>query len=66
MLFELQVFPSQYRDALTMVDAFPDPRFVLLHAGMPHHVALFQGHHCEAFRRLARMLGVGWIGLGST
>jgi len=35
LLFELQVFPSQYRDALTMVDAFPDTRFVLLHAGMP-------------------------------
>jgi L-fucose isomerase-like protein len=35
---------------------------MLLHAGMPHHVALFQGHHCEAFRRSARMLGVEWIG----
>jgi L-fucose isomerase-like protein len=35
---------------------------ILVHAGLPHHVALFRGHHADAFRRLARMLGVGWIG----
>jgi L-fucose isomerase-like protein len=38
----------------------------LLHAGMPHHVALFLGRHREAFRRLARMLRVQWIGRTST
>ncbi len=33
--FELQIFPSQYRDALTVVDRRPGLNFVLLHAGMP-------------------------------
>jgi L-fucose isomerase-like protein len=33
----------------------------LCHAGMPHHPVLFIGHHRERFRRLARMLGIGWI-----
>jgi predicted TIM-barrel fold metal-dependent hydrolase len=35
LVFELQVFPGQYGDALHMIDAFPDVTFVLLHAGMP-------------------------------
>jgi predicted TIM-barrel fold metal-dependent hydrolase len=35
LLFELQVFPSQYQHALALVDAFPQLTFVLLHAGMP-------------------------------
>jgi L-fucose isomerase-like protein len=30
----------------------------LCHAGMPHHVAVFGGHHAAALRRLARLLGV--------
>ena len=34
----------------------------LVHAGLPHHVALFRGHHADAFRRLARMLRVEWVG----
>lgn len=34
LLFELQVFPHQYDDAIRLVDAFPDTTFVLLHAGM--------------------------------
>lgn len=33
----------------------------LLHAGLPHHVALFQGHHAETLRRVARMTNVQWI-----
>lgn len=33
--FELQIFPKQYHDALTLIDVHPDMRFVLLHAGMP-------------------------------
>lgn len=36
LLFELQVFPDQYDDAIRLVDGFPDTTFVLLHAGMPH------------------------------
>jgi predicted TIM-barrel fold metal-dependent hydrolase len=36
LLFELQVFPHQYDDAIRLVDRFPDTTFVLLHAGMPH------------------------------
>jgi L-fucose isomerase-like protein len=47
------------RDARTTFDT-------LLHAGMPHHVALFRGHHREAFRRFARMLRVHWVGRTST
>jgi hypothetical protein len=34
----------------------------LLHAGLPHHVALFRGHHRDAFHRLARMLQIEWLG----
>ena len=34
----------------------------LIHAGLPHHVALFRGHHAEPFKRLARMLRVEWLG----
>ena len=34
----------------------------LVHAGLPHHVALFRGHHADTFRRLARMLRVAWVG----
>jgi hypothetical protein len=34
----------------------------LVHAGLPHHVALFRGHHRDAFRRLARMLKIEWVG----
>lgn len=34
LLFELQVYPDQYDNALRLVDAFPDTTFVLLHAGM--------------------------------
>lgn len=33
--FELQVFPEQAEAALQLVDAHPQTRFVLLHAGMP-------------------------------
>lgn len=33
----------------------------LLHAGMPHHVTVFQGHHEDLFRRFARGAGVGWV-----
>jgi predicted TIM-barrel fold metal-dependent hydrolase len=32
--FELQVFPSQMRDAAALVRDFPDLTFILLHAGM--------------------------------
>jgi L-fucose isomerase-like protein len=30
----------------------------LLHAGMPHHVALFRGHHRDRLRRLMRLLNI--------
>lgn len=33
--FELQVFPSQFADALRLIDAHPNLRFMLLHCGMP-------------------------------
>ena len=28
----------------------------LCHRGMPHHVAVFEGHHADRLRRLARLL----------
>jgi L-fucose isomerase-like protein len=34
----------------------------LIHAGLPHHVALFHGHRADHFRRLARMMHVEWVG----
>jgi L-fucose isomerase-like protein len=34
----------------------------LLHAGLPHHVVLFQGHYRDLFHRLTRMLNLMWIG----
>ena len=34
----------------------------LVHAGLPHHVAVFRGHHADTFRRLSRMLRVEWVG----
>ena len=39
----------------------PDRFDHLIHAGMPHHVTLFEGQHLGALRRLARLLGVKWV-----
>lgn len=39
LVFELQVFPGQFDDSITLVDAFPNLQFVLLHAGMPENDA---------------------------
>jgi L-fucose isomerase-like protein len=39
----------------------PDWFDTLCHAGMPHHVVLFVGHHRETFRRLARSLKIEWL-----
>lgn len=36
LLFELQVFQSQFPNTLDLVDAFPNVQFVLVHSGMPH------------------------------
>jgi L-fucose isomerase-like protein len=33
----------------------------LIHGGMPHHVSLYYGHCAETFRRLARLLRIGWV-----
>ena len=33
----------------------------LLHAGLPHHVAMFAGHCQDQLRRLTRMLDVNWV-----
>jgi L-fucose isomerase-like protein len=33
----------------------------LCHAGMPHHVGLFAGHHEALFRRIARSLGCRYL-----
>jgi len=35
LVFEVQVFPAQLEDMLSVIDAHPGNRFVLLHAGMP-------------------------------
>jgi L-fucose isomerase-like protein len=55
MLFELATEDSRaFRGARTRFDT-------LLHAGLPHHVILFQGHHHDTLHRLARMTGCAWI-----
>jgi len=33
----------------------------LCHAGVPHHLVLFAGHHREIFRRLARAMKIDWL-----
>lgn len=33
----------------------------LCHAGMPHHVAVFRGHHQKLLRRFARQANLEWI-----
>lgn len=33
----------------------------LLHAGMPHHVLLYNGHCADTYRRMARVLGIRWV-----
>ena len=52
-LVEITPAPVRARDVRATFDD-------LLHAGMPHHVALFRGHHRERLRRLARMLRIEW------
>jgi L-fucose isomerase-like protein len=38
----------------------------LCHAGMPHHVAVFAGHHVEILRRFARQTRVRWVDAGNS
>ena len=33
----------------------------LIHAGMPHHVAISAGHHAETLRRFARLLNIEFL-----
>lgn len=33
----------------------------LCHAGLPHHPVMLRGHHVESLRRLARLMGIGWL-----
>jgi hypothetical protein len=33
----------------------------LCHAGMPHHVAVIQGHHVAFFKRLARLMDIQFV-----
>jgi hypothetical protein len=33
----------------------------LCHAGMPHHVAVVQGHHAEFLKRFGRSMGMDWM-----
>jgi L-fucose isomerase-like protein len=34
----------------------------MCHAGVPHHVVLFHGQHSQTLQRLARVLGISWLG----
>jgi predicted TIM-barrel fold metal-dependent hydrolase len=67
-LFELQVFPSQMKDAAAFVAAFPGIRFVLLHAGMLEDLSA-PGRQLwrEGMQRLAALpnLNVKLSGLGT-
>ena len=50
-------------NALARLDK-QDPRAwfeELCHAGMPHHVAVFEGHHAAMLKRLARALSIQFI-----
>lgn len=40
-----------------VMDWFED----LCHAGMPHHVAVFDGHHTATLKRLSRQMGLNWV-----
>lgn len=33
----------------------------LCHAGMPHHVAVVQGHHTALFKRMARVMNISFV-----
>ena len=33
----------------------------LCHEGMPHHVAVFEGHHKDLLKRFARQLNLSWV-----
>lgn len=68
MAFHAQTIPP--KRSLTGNTAFaklidgPDvpQRFdTLCHAGMPHHVTLFQGHHTPLLKQLARSLSINWV-----
>lgn len=38
----------------------------LCQAGMPHHVAVFSGHHTKLLRRFARQMRINWLGRKET
>ncbi|MHC4405021.1 MAG: L-fucose/L-arabinose isomerase family protein [Planctomycetota bacterium] len=48
---------------LAVIDDRPVPEWFesLCHAGMPHHVIVFGGHHVDLLRRFARQSRIGWI-----
>jgi L-arabinose isomerase len=49
-------------DALATMNCDPDEWFEdLCHAGMPHHVAVVQGHHTALLKRMARTMGIQFI-----
>lgn len=48
---------SKVKD-LNPEDLFDD----LCHAGMPHHIAIFPGHHAKTLNKLARRMNIKWIG----
>jgi hypothetical protein len=41
-----------------LMDVFDE----LCHEGMPHHVAVFEGHHTRTLKRFARLLRLRFIG----
>jgi L-arabinose isomerase len=49
--------PLMGTNALARLDCDPHGWFEeLCYAGMPHHLAVFEGHHSQTLRRLARLL----------
>jgi hypothetical protein len=46
-------------NALAKMNCDPGEWFQeLCHAGMPHHVAVIEGHHAAFLKRLARVMGM--------
>jgi L-fucose isomerase-like protein len=65
--FEGQTIPPQRKItgnmAFVRVDGGGVRRWFedLCHHGYPHHPVVFYGRHADTFRRLARVMGIGWI-----
>lgn len=65
--FEGQAIPARRKiTGNSLLVEFPGKNVLelfdrLIQGGMPHHVLVYYGHRAEMFRRLARLLDIGWL-----